>query len=106
MVRRVTLALTALATLLGGLASTAAAQCALCREAAAALGKDGQAALDLGILVLLIPAVTIFVGILAWAAWKRNESWGDTLARENPEDIPVFFPTPEPLETPRVGERL
>lgn len=75
--------------LLLGLAPSAFAQgCALCRAAAAAAAEQTPRAgnaLNLAILVLLVPTISIFVGILLWAFRYRNRSLaeqarpGDTL---------------------------
>ena len=55
----------------------ALAQCAMCYSTAAAQGAKGIQALNLGIIVLLIPPVTIMGGILLYAFRYRNsqESW-------------------------------
>lgn len=50
----------------------AAAQgCAMCYQNAAASGAKGQEALRHGILILLIPALTLFGGIIA-AIYRRD----------------------------------
>ena len=54
--------------------------CALCKTAAAAQGVEGVKAFNLAILVLLIPTVFIFVGIVLWAFRFRYRS----LAEQNP----------------------
>jgi hypothetical protein len=61
-------------TLLIGLtASHAVAQgCAMCYQTAAASGAPARVALRHGILVLLLPAVSLFVGILAFI-YRRND---------------------------------
>jgi hypothetical protein len=46
--------------------------CAMCRSSAAALGQDGQRSLNLAIMVLLVPATSIFGGVLFWAFRKRD----------------------------------
>lgn len=47
------------------LAPHAAAQgCAMCYQSAAASGEQGRAALRHGILILLVPAASLFLGIL------------------------------------------
>lgn len=51
--------------------------CALCRTSAAGLGADGQRALDLAILVLLLPTLSIFVGVVLFALRYRNRSLAD-----------------------------
>ena len=56
------------ATLLGVLVSCEAAWaqgCPMCRESASTLGEEGQQALNLGILMLLIPPVLILGAVLA-----------------------------------------
>jgi hypothetical protein len=60
-------------TLLIGLtASHAVAQgCAMCYQTAAASGAPGREALRHGILILLLPAVSLFLGIFAYI-YRRN----------------------------------
>ncbi len=59
--------LAALAAL--ALAPSAFAQgCALCYTTAAAAGAAAARAIDLGILILLIPALLLFIAVLAFAA--------------------------------------
>ena len=55
----------------------ALAQCAMCYTTAAAQGAKGIQALNFGIIVLLIPPVTIMGGILLYAFRYRNscEPW-------------------------------
>lgn len=54
-------------------ASSLAAQgCAMCYQNAAASGAQGSAALRHGILVLLLPAISIFLGIFALIYRRRN----------------------------------
>jgi len=48
----------------------AAAQCAMCRELAAQAGADK--AINLAILVLLIPTLVLFVGVLVFALRRRD----------------------------------
>lgn len=58
------------------LATPAFAQgCAMCKTLAEAQGPEGAKTLDLAILVLLIPTVLIFVGILLWGLCIRDRSW-------------------------------
>lgn len=53
----------------------AAAQgCAMCYTAAAQQSAQGKAALDLGILILLIPAIAIFCGVFL-AAYRHRDWW-------------------------------
>lgn len=60
---------------LGALAWTApaAAQCAMCREAAASQRKEAAAAFNRAILVLGAPPAFVFTGI-GWALWRRRDS--------------------------------
>lgn len=54
------------------IAPHAAAQgCAMCYQNAAASGAKGQAALRQGILILLVPALALFGGIV-WAIHRRD----------------------------------
>jgi hypothetical protein len=55
------------------LAPRAAAQgCAMCYQNAAASGAQGQAALRHGILILLVPALSLFAGIFGLIYRRRN----------------------------------
>jgi hypothetical protein len=55
------------------LAPHAAAQgCAMCYQNASATGPQGREALRHGILVLLLPTLSLFVGILALIYRRRN----------------------------------
>jgi hypothetical protein len=55
------------------LAPHAAAQgCAMCYQNASATGEQGRDALRHGILVLLLPTLSLFVGILALIYRRRN----------------------------------
>jgi hypothetical protein len=49
----------------------AAQTCAMCYQNAAATGPRGRIALQHGILILLVPAVGLFAGILA-LLWRRR----------------------------------
>jgi hypothetical protein len=46
--------------------------CALCYQSAAASGAAGRAALRHGVVILLVPAISLFVGILALIYRRRN----------------------------------
>ncbi len=50
-------------------AAPALAQCSMCRTAAAAQGPEAARAMNLGVLLLLTPAVALFSGIIALAFW-------------------------------------
>jgi len=58
-------------------APRAAAQgCAQCYQSAAASGAAGRAALRHGILILLVPAISLFVAILFFL-YRRRDSAGN-----------------------------
>jgi hypothetical protein len=57
--------------LAAGIPQAAAQGCAMCYQNAAATGPRGRTALQHGILILLIPAVGLFAGILA-LLWRRQ----------------------------------
>lgn len=46
--------------------------CAMCYQTAASAGAAGRAALRHGILILLVPALTLFVAVLALIWSRRN----------------------------------
>ncbi|MCZ6905595.1 MAG: hypothetical protein O7F56_08015 [Acidobacteria bacterium] len=75
--------------------------CALCARNAAATGPEGGQALNFGILLLLVPALLIFVGILWVAFLNRNaEAFPD-----DSEDRGHGLREPAaPLQTSYVGE--
>jgi hypothetical protein len=49
-----------------------AQSCAMCYQSAAASGPQGGAALRHGILLLFVPAISLFVGIFALIYHRRN----------------------------------
>ncbi|MBI4462346.1 MAG: hypothetical protein HY653_05520 [Acidobacteria bacterium] len=62
-----------LGTILLAAAPAAFAQgCAICRNTAAAGGAEVARALDHGVLVLLVPTISIFVGIVFFAFRYRK----------------------------------
>ena len=64
---------TALVLLLGLAAPHALAQgCAMCYQTAAAAGAPGREALRHGILILLLPAVGLFLGICSLICHRSN----------------------------------
>ena len=65
------LALTVAVCLLN--AAPAAAQCIMCYASAAGAGGRGIRALQIGILVLLLPTLAIGAGVL-WLAYRRRNS--------------------------------
>jgi hypothetical protein len=63
------------AVLLGLMAPHAAGQgCAMCYQTAAASGAPGREALRHGILILLLPAVSLFIGICGLIYHRRNQT--------------------------------
>jgi hypothetical protein len=77
--RKLRLKLTATAAMYSVLlvlaASRAMAQgCAMCYQTAAASGAPGRDALRHGILALLLPAVTLFLGIVGLIYRRRNQA--------------------------------
>jgi hypothetical protein len=48
--------------------------CAMCYTAASAAGKAAARALDSGILILLIPTLVMFVGVLVFAVRRANSA--------------------------------
>ncbi len=48
-----------------------ALQCAMCYQSASQSGAKGMAALNAGILVLLLPPVAI-MGCISWITWRRS----------------------------------
>jgi hypothetical protein len=61
---RIKFALAALLAILASAQGVFAQGCALCYASASALGASGQRSLDYGILALLTPALTLFLGVL------------------------------------------
>lgn len=51
----------------------AAAQCIMCYSSAAGSGGRGIRALQIGILVLLVPTLSFLAGVL-WVAYRRRNS--------------------------------
>ena len=57
----------------GASAATAFAQgCSMCYQSAAASSAPGREALRHGILVLLVPAISLFMGIFAFIYRRRD----------------------------------
>lgn len=81
-----------LTLLLGSFAPAAYAQgCVMCRTSASAADEEGRKALDLAIFVLLIPTVSIFLGVFYWAFRHRNQTWvePDPDLPQSPEPLPA-----------------
>ncbi len=58
--------------------------CAMCYQNAAATGTKGISALQHGILVLFVPAISIFGGILFLLYSRRHGSAGNTVLPRGP----------------------
>lgn len=71
-VRLLSFAALALAACAAAFAADALAQCALCRTALEGAGEKTARAINLGILVLLVPPVAIFCTIFAVAFKHRK----------------------------------
>jgi hypothetical protein len=72
---RVLAAIAACFSVMVALAPHVAAQgCAMCYQSAAASGAQGSAALRHGILTLLFPTLSLFVGIFGLIYSRRNTS--------------------------------
>ena len=50
-----------------------ALQCAMCYQTAAGQGAKGMQALNLGILILLLPPMAI-IGCITWVVYQRREA--------------------------------
>ena len=70
--RRLTFVARCLALLAVGASRAAAQGCAMCYQTAAASAEPGREALRHGILILLIPAVSLFAGIFGLSYRRRN----------------------------------
>lgn len=72
---RITLVLATASAILAIFAPRAFAQgCAMCYQSAAATGQQGREALQHGILILLFPTISLFVGIFGLIYSRRNVS--------------------------------
>lgn len=71
---RVAAAILLLAVLLAAVPRASAQGCAMCRASAEAAGANSARVMDQAILVLLIPTVSIFVGVVLFALRYRNRS--------------------------------
>jgi hypothetical protein len=70
---RAVLLLSCCAALIGlPIPHVSAQSCAMCYQGAAASGPQGAAALRHGILLLFVPAISLFVGIFALIYHRRN----------------------------------
>lgn len=90
---RVAVAILLLAALVLSAAPAAYAQgCSMCRTAAAAANEAQQKTMDLAILVLLIPTVSIFLGVFFWAYRRRNQTRAEPSQDSRQPDV---IPPPE-----------
>lgn len=75
--RAATLILVLAILLVGAVPSASAQGCSQCRAAAAGLDSQQAQALDQAILILLVPTLSIFVGVVGWAVRNRDRNWVD-----------------------------
>jgi len=59
----------------------------MCKTSAAAIGEESAKTLDLGIFILLIPAVAIFLGIFFWMIRYRNHVSYEEELETAPADV-------------------
>ena len=79
-----------LALLAGSFAPAAYAQgCVMCRLNAAAADEAGRKALDLAILILLIPTVSIFLAVFYWAFRRCDRTWSEPEQDSSPPPGPL-----------------
>lgn len=71
-VRLAALLLCCLALFVSAAPQSAAQGCAMCYQSAAASGAQGREVLRQGILILLLPSLSLFTGILALMYRRRN----------------------------------
>lgn len=84
---RILVAATVVALLLGAVPAAWAQGCVMCKTSAAAIGEESAKTLDLGIFILLIPAVTIFLGIFFWMIRYRNQVSYEEERETTPADV-------------------
>ena len=73
-IRVVLLAISAVGLIALPMPHVVAQGCAMCYQSASATGAQGGAALRHGILILLFPTLSIFVGIFGLMYRRRNNS--------------------------------
>ena len=76
-------------------------QCAMCYQSASQQGAKGMAALNAGILVLLIPPVAI-LGCISWITWRRSGT-GLRPVQDRPEACPTTKDAGERSSGPASG---
>lgn len=84
--------LAGLAAAIGASSAPAMAQCAVCYTSAAATGDRGAAVLRLGILVLLIPTLLTFGGVLWLTLRGRRSEERENQPGEEREESVDFMP--------------
>jgi len=62
----------------------------MCKTSAAAIGEESAKTLDLGIFILLIPAVAIFLGIFFWIIRYRNQVPNDEECEPTAANVVAF----------------
>lgn len=82
--KRVAMAALVAVGLLAAVPAAFAQGCVMCRNTAAAGGAEAAKALDLGVLILLVPTISIFVGILFFAFRYRGSSPTETSPSADP----------------------
>ncbi len=87
---RTLVAATVVALLLGAVPAAWAQGCVMCKTSAAAIGEESAKTLDLGIFILLIPAVAIFLGIFFWMIRYRNHVSNEEERETAPADVVAF----------------
>jgi hypothetical protein len=91
---RVAAALLILGLLLSAAPAVYAQGCAMCRASAQAAGPDGAKVMGQAILVLLVPTVSIFVGVVLYGLVFRRRSRLDEQAGEKFR-APLYPTSPE-----------
>lgn len=64
--------------------SAAFAQCSMCRTAAAAQNMKAANAVNLGVVILLLPATMLFTGVFAWSLKRRDQDAGQNERDDRP----------------------
>ena len=73
------------AVLVAASAKTAAAQCIMCYMTANSTGEHGAHVLRQGIMILLIPTLSVFVGLFLLAYFRRHSPGGTDASEETTE---------------------
>ena len=88
-------------------AAPAAAQCIMCYASAAGTGSRGIRALQIGILVLLVPTLALGAGVL-WLAYRRRNSdaLGSEISEKDSDWDEGLMALSVPQETDGAASRL